>query len=218
MIRPASSICFPLTHSLANDEAAMAEPLSVCLHAVSKAKNIFGKKVLIIGSGPIGTLCTLIVKNAGASHITVTDIQDNSLFFTKKIGVNELINTRKNPEALNIYKEDKGNFDITFECSGTQNGLKDGIESTKPYGTLIQVGLGDDPTFPLVPFTAKELTLKGSFRFHLEFPLAIDLMQKGIINVKPFITHVFKLDQAEEAFKIALNPDEKSLKTQINFR
>ena len=43
-------------------------------------------------------------------------------------------------------------------------------------------------------------------------------MQKGIINVKPFITHVFKLDQAEEAFKIALNPDEKSLKTQINFR
>ena len=119
---------------------------------------------------------------------------------------------------MNIYKEDKGNFDITFECSGSQSGLKDGIESTKPYGTLIQVGLGSDPTFPLVPFTAKELTLKGSFRFHLEFPLAIDLMQKGIINVKPFITHTFKLDQAEEAFKIALNPDEKSLKTQINFR
>ena len=72
--------------------------------------------------------------------------------------------------------------------------------------------------FPLVPFTVKELTLKGSFRFHLEFPLAIDLMKKGIINVKPFITHTFKLDQAEEAFKIALNPEEKSLKTQINFR
>ena len=207
-----------LANGISPGEAAMAEPLSVCLHAASKAKNIFGKKVLIIGSGPIGTLCTLIVKNAGASHITVTDIQDNSLFFTKKIGVNELINTRKNPEALNVYKEDKGNFDITFECSGTQSGLKDGIETTKPYGTLIQVGLGGDPTFPLVPFTAKELTLKGSFRFHLEFPLAIDLMQKGIINVKPFITHTFKLDQAEEAFKIALNPDEKSLKTQINFR
>ena len=95
--------------------------------------------------------------------------------------------------------------------------FKDGIELTKHYGTLIQVGLGGDLTFPLVPFTAKELTLKGTFRFHLEFPLAIELMQKGIIDVKPFITHTFSLDKAEEAFKTALNPDEKSMKTQIKF-
>ena len=142
--------------------------------------------------------------------------QFNKPFF-KTIGVNDLINSKNHPDSLNIYKEDKGNFDITFECSGTQSGLKDGIESTKPYGTLIQVGLGGDPTFPLVPFTAKELTLKGSFRFHLEFPLAIDLMQKKIIDVKPFITHSFKMDEAEKAFKVALNPDLKSMKTQINF-
>ena len=215
VVSPAQCV---LAEGISPGEAAMAEPLSVCLHAASKAKNIFGKKVLIIGSGPIGTLCTLIAKNAGASYIAVTDIHDNSLFFTNKIGVDELINTKKNPEALKVHKEEKGNFDITFECSGTENGLKDGIESTKPYGSVIQVGLGGDLTLPLVPFTAKELTLKGTFRFHLEFPLAIDLMKKGIINVKPFITHTFTLDEAEEAFKLALNPAEKSMKTQIRFK
>ena len=206
-----------LAEGISPSEAAMAEPLSVCLHATSKAKNIFGKKVLIIGSGPIGTLCTLIVKRSGASQIVVTDIQDNSLYFTKKIGVNELINVKKNVDVLNAYKEQKGYFDITFECSGTENGLKDAIETTKTNGTIIQVGLGSNLNFPLVTFTSKELKYIGSFRFHQEFPLAIDLMQKKIIDVKPFITHSFKMDEAEKAFKVALNPDLKSMKTQINF-
>ena len=70
--------CIP-ADGLSAGEAAMAEPLAVCLHAINQAGNIFGKKVLITGSGPIGTLCVLSARRAGAEEIVVTDISNLSL-------------------------------------------------------------------------------------------------------------------------------------------
>ena len=60
-------------------EAAMAEPLSVCLHAVRRAGDLLGKKIVITGSGPIGTLCVLAARAAGATEIIVTDLEDTAL-------------------------------------------------------------------------------------------------------------------------------------------
>ena len=94
--------------------------------------------------------------------------------------------------------------------------LAGAIPALRPGATIMQLGLGGDMTLPVQAMTAKELSLKGSFRFHEEFHTGVSLMQKGLIDVKPFITHSFALDQAEEAFQTAGNR-EKAVKAQIVF-
>ena len=195
----------------------MAEPLAVCLHAIKQVDNIFGKKILIVGSGPIGTLCVLSARRAGAKEIVVTDISDTSLEYSKSVGADKIINTAKNKNQIEELQTGKGYFDVAIECSGSASGINDAITYLKPRGELVQLGLGGDILMPLVSVTTKELKLKGSFRFHSEFGLAVEMMRKKLINVKPLITHNIPFQKAEEGFKIALSKHENSMKVQLAF-
>ena len=82
---------------------------------------------------------------------------------------------------------------------------------------MIQLGLGGDVLIPLVSVTTKELNLKGSFRFHSEFELAVNMMKKKLINVNPLITHKLDFKSAKEAFELAMNNEEQSMKVQLSF-
>ena len=202
---------------LSPEEAAMAEPLAVCLHAIKQAGDIFGKKVLIIGSGPIGTLGVLSARRAGAEEIIVTDISDKALEFSNLVGADKVINTSKNYLQIEKFQVGKGYFDLAIECSGSASGINDAIKCLKPKGTLIQLGLGGDILMPLVSVTTKELNIKGSFRFHSEFELAVKMMKKKLIDVKPLITHSIPFQNAEQGFKIAMDEKENSMKVQLIF-
>ena len=208
--------CIP-ADGLSTGEAAMAEPLAVCLHAINQAGNIFGKKVLITGSGPIGTLCVLSARRAGAEKIVVTDISNNALGFSKTSGADEIINTLTNYNELEQYQIGKGSFDVAIECSGSASGINDAIKSLKPKGTLVQLGLGGDILMPLVAVTTKELNIKGSFRFHSEFELAVKMMQKKLVDVNSLITHKIPFENAKQGFSIALDEKENSMKVHLKF-
>ena len=202
---------------LSSQEAAMAEPLAVCLHAIKQAEKIFGQKVLITGSGPIGTLCVAAARRAGAEEIIVTDISSNALTFSDSVGADKVLNVLEEHDKLKNYQSNKGYFDIAIECSGSAQGISDAINCLKPKGTLIQLGLGGDVLIPLVSVTTKELNLRGSFRFHSEFVLAVNMMKKKLINVNPLITHKLDFKSAKEAFELAMNNDKKSMKVQLSF-
>ncbi len=202
---------------LSSEEAAMAEPLAVCLHAIKQAEKIFGQKVLITGSGPIGTLCVAAARRAGAEEIIVTDVSTNALTFSNSVGADKVINVLEEHDKLKNYQSNKGYFDIAIECSGSAQGISDAINCLKPKGTMIQLGLGGDVLIPLVSVTTKELNLKGSFRFHSEFELAVNMMKKKLINVNPLITHKLDFKSAKEAFELAMNNDKKSMKVQLSF-
>ena len=202
---------------LSSQEAAMAEPLAVCLHAIKQAEKIFGQKVLITGSGPIGTLCVAAARRAGAEEIIVTDISSNALTFSDSVGADKVLNVLEEHDKLKNYHSNKGYFDIAIECSGSAQGISDAINCLKPKGTLIQLGLGGDVLIPLVSVTTKELNLRGSFRFHSEFELAVNMMKKKLINVNPLITHKLDFKSAKEAFELAMNNEEQSMKVQLSF-
>ena len=197
-------------------EAAMAEPLSVCLHATRRAGGLLGKRVLITGAGPIGALCILAARRAGAAEIVATDLAQNALVHAKRAGADRVIDMAGAPDGLEGYAADKGYFDVLFECTGAAEALAGGIAAVRPRGVVMQLGLGGDMTLPVQTLTAKELDLRGSFRFHEEFPLAVEMMRKGLIDVAPLITHTLPLDQAEEAFRIA-NDRSQAMKAQIAF-
>lgn len=184
-------------------EAAMAEPLSVCLHATRRAGEVFGKRVLVTGSGPIGTLCVLAARAAGAAEITVTDLSDSALAFARKVGADRVLNTASDPQALAPYQADKGYFDVLYECSGAAPALAGAVPAMQPRSVIMQLGLGGDMTLPVQAMTAREIELRGSFRFHEEFATAVSLMRSGRIDVKPLISHTVEMADSKAAFELA---------------
>ncbi len=207
--------CAP-ADGLTPGEAAMAEPLSVCLHATRQAGAMMGKSVLVTGCGPIGILCILAARRAGADLIVATDLSPFTLKMAEAAGADLTLNMAENPADLEQFTADKGTFEVLFECSGAAPALAAGISAMRPGGTIVQLGLGGDMSLPMMAITAKELALKGSFRFHEEFFTAVSLMQKGLIDVKPFITQTFALDDAVAAFEIA-GDRSQTVKAQIAF-
>jgi L-idonate 5-dehydrogenase len=197
-------------------EAAMAEPLAVTLHATRRAGDMLGKRVLVTGCGPIGVLSILAARRAGAAEIVATDLSDFTLALAARAGADRVINTGTTPDALAGYGADKGHFDVLYECTGVAAALAGGIAALRPRGVILQLGLGGDMTLPMMAITAKELDLRGSFRFHAEFAVGVGLMQKGLIDVKPLITHSVPLDQAEAAFRLASDRSQ-AMKAQIVF-
>ncbi len=197
-------------------EAAMAEPLSVGLHAVRRAGDVLGKRVLVTGCGPIGALVIAAARAAGAAEIVATDVADNALATARTVGAERTINVMSEPEALDAYGAGKGTFDVHIECSGTVQALTAGIAAVRPRGVIVQLGMGGAVELPLLPITVKELDLRGSFRFHEEFAVAVKLMQLGQIDVKPVISHTLPLDEAVAAFTLA-GDRSQAMKTQISF-
>ncbi|MCC8932790.1 L-idonate 5-dehydrogenase [Rhizobium sp. 'Codium 1'] len=201
---------------LSSGEAAMAEPLAVTLHATTRAGSLFGKRVLVTGCGPIGVLSILSARRAGAAEIVATDLSDFTLALAAKVGADRVINTAKEPDALSSYAEDKGTFDVLYECTGVAAALAGAIPALRPRGIILQLGLGGDMTLPMMAITAKELELRGSFRFHQEFATGVELMRKGLIDVKPLITHTVSLAEAEKGFLLASDRSQ-AMKAQIDF-
>lgn len=197
-------------------EAAMAEPLAVTLHATRRAGEVLGKRVLVTGCGPIGVLCILAARRAGAAEIVATDLSDFTLALARRAGADRVINSATEPDALASYGADKGHFDILYECTGVAAALAGGIAALRPRGVILQLGLGGDMSLPMMAITAKELDLRGSFRFHPEFATGVALMRKGLIDVKPLITHTVALDEAETAFRLASDRSQ-AMKAQIVF-
>ncbi len=201
---------------LSAGEAAMGEPLAVCLHAVKRAGPLLGQSVLVTGCGPIGILSILAARRAGADFIAATDLSDFTLKMAKHAGADVAINMADDAGNLDAFAAGKGQFDVHFECSGAAPALSAAIPTLRPGGTIVQLGLGGDMTLPVQAMTAKELSLKGSFRFHEEFHTGVSLMRKGLIDVKPFITQTFAIKDAVKAFEVA-GDRSCAMKAQIDF-
>ena len=167
----------------------MAEPLAVALHATRRAGSLMGKRVLVSGSGPIGALTVDRRAARGRGRDRRHRHRRRRARLRRAASARTARSTsRATPEALAAYAADKGYFDALFEASGAEAALRAGIEVVRPRGVIVQLGLGGDMTIPINLITAKELELRGTFRFHEEFALALEFMGKGLIDVKPLIT------------------------------
>ncbi len=203
------------THVSAN-QAAFAEPLAVTLHAVNRAGSLLGKRVLITGSGPIGALCILAARVHGAREIVVTDVMDGVLKKASEVGADRTINVATDGDKLAAYNVNKGSFDVVFEASGNERAVRAALDVIKPRGVFVQLGLGGDISIPQNVVVAKEIEMRGTFRFHEEFGLAVDLLNQKRLDVAPLLTGVYPIEDAVKAFDIAGDRNQ-SMKVQIGF-
>jgi L-idonate 5-dehydrogenase len=206
----------PVPVAMSAAQAAFAEPLAVCLHAVNRAGPLLGKRVLVTGAGPIGALTVIAARRAGALEIVATDVADAPLAAARKVGADATVNVSEK-DALHRYTADKGYFDAMFEASGNAAALTGGLAIVRPTGIVVQIGIaGGDMTLPTNMAVAKEIELRGTFRFHAEFALAVDLIGGGLVDVMPLLTTTVPLADASDAFALAADRS-RAMKVQLAF-
>jgi L-idonate 5-dehydrogenase len=179
--------------------AALAEPASVAWHAVSQAGDLKGKRVLVVGSGPIGALAVAVAKRAGAAEIVAVDLHDKPLEIATAVGATRTV---KATDAAAIAAVDA---DVVIESSGNHRGLASAINGATRGGTVVMVGLlpsGDQPV-PVALAITRELRLLGSFRFNDEIDEVIAAIADGSLEIGPIVTHTFPVGEALEAFAVA---------------
>jgi len=206
----------PIPQSVSVYEAAFAEPLAVALHAVARAGSLLGKRVLVAGAGPIGSLTVAAARAAGAAEIVVTDLHDAALDSARKVGADRAINMATSSEALGAFEAEKGYFDVMFEAAGSEATLLSGLKVVRARGTIVQIGQGAQASLPMSLLVTKEIDLIGTFRFHSEFALAADCIAHRRIDVRPLLTEVIPLSDAVRAFELAADRT-RAMKVQLGF-
>ncbi len=197
--------------------AAFAEPLAVCLHAARQAGPLMGRRVLVTGAGPIGALAVLVARYAGAQEVVSTDLLDEPLALVRAAGADLTVNMRTEPTGLDRFRANKGYFDVVFEASGSSAALTAAFDVVRPGAVIVQLGLAAaDMTLPINVVVGKEITLRGTFRFHEEFALAVHVLVTGAIDVRPLLTEIVPMAHAKAAFDLA-GDRRRAMKVQLAF-
>jgi len=197
---------FPILDSLTSADGAMLEPLGVAIHAVDLGKVQAGMTVGVFGCGPIGLLTVQMARLSGASNIIATDPLPHRVEAAKSLGAQHafLIGNRLDPDQMRTATGGRG-VDVAFETAGEQEAVDDAFAAVAPGGKVILAGIPseDQTVFAASIARRKGLTIKMVRRMKHTYPRAIELVSKGLVDVRSLVTHRFPIEQAAEAFKVA---------------
>ncbi len=196
---------------LALDAAVFAEPLAVAIHAAHRAGDVSAGSVIIVGAGPVGALLTLVARHAGCADVTVADLRDTALRTAERAGATRTVNISAGHDGLGLA-------DVVFEASGSAAGLATALQSVVRGGIVVQLGLlpGGNVALPGNLIVAREIDVRGSFRFTSgEFEEALAALAGGL-QVAPLVTAQLGIDVAPEAFELAADRT-ASVKVQLRF-
>ncbi|MCX4760832.1 L-idonate 5-dehydrogenase [Streptomyces sp. NBC_01275] len=204
-----------LPDGLEQRRAALAEPLSVALHAVRRAGPVAGRHVLVTGAGPIGCLVVAAAKAAGAAHVTVTDLLPTALAYARAAGADTVV--RADDPADPGWP---GEVDVAVEASGVAAGLEACLRRVRRGGVVVQLGMlppGQSP-FAGNLVVSREIELRGAFRFDTEFDDALALLARPSTGdaFDALVSAVVPVREAESAFALAADRG-KSCKVLLDF-
>jgi len=217
----AADFCFKLPEHVSLEEGALLEPLSVGVHACRRAGVTIGTTALITGAGPIGLVSMLVAKAMGASKVVVVDLVDTRLEVAKKLGADFVLKATPGMDTAQLVekvREILGDLaDVTIECSGAESSIKLAIQGTRAGGVVLLVGLGPaEVKVPIVDAAVREVDIRGVFRYANCYPLALDLIATGKVDVKPLITHHYKLEETLQAFETSRTGAGGAIKVMIH--
>jgi L-idonate 5-dehydrogenase len=204
----------PLPAGLDLRRAAVAEPASVAWHAVRRAGNLLGKRVLVVGAGPIGALVVAAARAAGAGEIVVSDVHDAPLAVARQVGATTTVRVGT-PEAARL---DDLRADVAIDSSGAPAGFNTCLRAVERGGTVVALGLlppGDSAIAANLMVT-KEINVAGSFRFDHEMTDVLQALAGDTLPVEPLVTEVVPAAFAGDAFALAADPS-RSCKVLLDF-
>ena len=203
-----ADLCFKLPEHVRTMEGALIEPLAVGFHAAMQGGARAGQTAVVMGAGCIGLVTMMALKAMGVSKVYVADIMEKRLQKALELGADGVIDAGRTDavEEVKRLTEGKG-CDLAVETAGTQVTTVQTIHMTKKGATIVLVGYSKsgEMTLPMSLALDKELTFKTVFRYRHIYPMAIEAVAAGKINLKGIVTDIFELDEAQKAMDYSVN-------------
>lgn len=197
-----AGLCFKLPENVSTMEGALIEPLAVGFHAANLGDAHIGQTAVVFGAGCIGLVSMMALKAKGVSRVYVVDIMPKRLEKALELGADGVINGAER-DAVEAVLELTGGAgcDLVVETAGTQITTRQAIHMAKKGSTIVLVGYSKsgEMTLPMSLSLDKELTFKTVFRYRHVYPMAIDAVAAGKINLKGIVTDVFDLNDIQNA-------------------
>jgi len=201
------------------DTGAMLEPVAVGAHAIGRLGSVEGKKVLVLGAGPIGNLTAQVAGGRGAAAVAISDISDFRLEVARECGIPHTINPLNEDPAAAVHQAfGPDGADAILECVGAEETVGQAIALARKGTDIVIVGVfGEKPRLDIGLVQDKELRLIGTLMYKvLDYWTAIDLVRSGQIRLKPLMTKHFPFDQYPEAYRYIEKNRDRAMKVFID--
>jgi len=213
------SALLKLPAGFAPEIGALVEPVAVAFHAVSRAGDVFGLGVLVLGAGPIGNLVAQVARWRGARQVLISDVSDHRLAIARQCGIAHTIN----PCSVSLEKHVNevlglDRADVALECVGLAETANHAIRGVRKGGTIIVVGVfGDSPSIDLGLVQDRELEVRGTLMYQRQdYVDAIRCLAEGGIAVEPLMTRTFPFRHYPEAYAFIEDNREDVMKVMID--
>jgi len=211
---------FPCPDFLSFGEMALVESLAVAVHAVELAPPPPGGRVAILGCGGIGLSVLQVARAAGASELLATDLVPERLDIAHRLGADvAVLADKEDPIAVAEDWSHGDGVDVVYEAAGAPDTPAQAVEMARPKGTVALLGIPVEDVMTVRASRARrhELTIVWVRRQNHNYPKAIALVEKGLVSLKPLLTHCFPAEQADAAFALAETRKEGAVRVGIEF-
>lgn len=209
--------------NIPEEQALMAQPLGTAIFALKKLPNLLDADVAIVGQGPMGQLMNAALRNMGARHIIGIDLLPSRLKVSPQMGATATVCNANQEPVSAVRKILDGNLpDIVIECVGhADQQLNLCIDLCRHGGRLLSFGV---PPATINGLRWRDLFFKNVTvhtsvgpDFRRDFPLAMQWISEGRVDVSPIITHRFPLSQIQEAFELFRDRRDGAIKVIVDF-
>lgn len=203
-----AGLCFKLPDNVSTMEGALIEPLAVGFHAARQGGAQAGQVAVVTGAGCIGLVSMMALKAMGVSKVYSVDVMDKRLDKALELGADGVINGSREDAVKKVMELTGGmGCDLVIETAGTEITTRQAVQMTKKGATIVLVGYSKtgEIKMPISLALDKELTFKTVFRYRHIYPMAIDAVASGRVNLKGIVTNEFALDNIQEAMDESVN-------------
>ena len=213
-----AALCFKLPENVDTLEGALIEPLAVGFHAANQGGAHAGQTAVVFGAGCIGLVSMMALKAEGVSRVYVVDIMQKRLDKAMELGATGVINSMNTDvqEEIGRLTEGKG-VDLVIETAGMEVTTRQAIHVTKKGATIVLVGYSKtgEMTLPLSLALDKELTFKTVFRYRHIYPMAIEAVASGMVNLKGIVSNIFNFDDIQAAMDKSVSDKANIVKSVV---
>jgi len=213
-----AALCFKLPDGMSTLEGALIEPLAVGFHAACLGNARIGQTAVVTGAGCIGLVSMMALKAMGVSPVYVSDVMPNRLKKAAELGASAVIDAAAEDMVQAVLRRTEGaGCDLVIETSGVEASVQQAVRMAKKGSTIVIVGYNPKDTvcFPMNLALDKELTIRTIFRYRHIYPMAIEAVASGRVNLKGLVTNLFEFDRIQQAMEQSVDRKAEIVKAAI---
>jgi erythritol/L-threitol dehydrogenase len=202
---PRNAINHKVPRDLKVEHAVFVEPLACGIHAVQRGDIVLGDVVVIAGAGPLGLGMIAAARLKGPGVLVAIDLDDKRLALARKCGADIVLNPRQTDVVDAVLGMTDGyGCDVYIEATGHPSAVEQGLRMIRKLGTFVEFSVMREPV--TVDWTVigdtKELNIHGAHLGPYCYPIAIDMLRKGLLPMDDIVTHALPLAEFQRGIDL----------------